>query len=281
MSKKLDKQIYIPKDTSMLIAIFASGGGGNLNAAIRLSIQYPHLLKVGLVVADRLGIPAIEIAKKNNIPVIAQDFEKECGIWAECKKDPKKTHAYRTKAKVFHNRILEQIKHLEKKNHQPFDLIVLSYHRWIEGDLLEYFWERIINQHSGDLSVIEENQPLKRKYIGINPVLNALKASEKKTRTSTILVRNDLDTGEILCQGPWVEYKGEYPVTKERSWRHELIQKRESDWPSLQFALKNIALGNYAISQTDSHPDGNKVILFKKRPLPYGGIDIEQYKQYA
>jgi len=277
MSKQLFKPIYQPKDTPMLFAVFASGGGGNLNAAIQLSKQYPRLLKVGLVVTDRLGIPAIDIAKKNTIPVIAQDFEKECGVWSECKKNPKKKKSYQKKAKEFHNRILKAMMKMEKSTKIPFDLIVLSYHRWIEGDLLDYFWERVINQHSGDLSIMKNNIRLKRKYTGINPVLYALKAGEKKTRTSTILVRKGLDNGEILCQGPWVKYQGPYPITKETSWAHELVQKKESDWPSLKFALKNIALGNLGVAINKTYKDGCKIITFKGKVLPYQGADITRY----
>lgn len=274
------KLIYTPKkDQPMQVIVFASGSGGNLLAAINISKKNPNLLNVGLVVTDRLGIKAIDIAKSNNIPVIASDFEKECGIWEECKKDPKKKEKYFNLAIKFHDRVLRQILELEKISGKKFDLVVLSYHRWIHGKLLEHFEDKVINQHAGDLSVMKEAYPVERKYIGINPVLIAFKKGETRTRTSTFLVGEGHDTGEILCQGPWVVYNGSYPITKESAWGHEVIQKRESDWPSLAFALEKIALGQFAVSLQKKHPDGGRVIVFKGKDLPYAGVDIAEYKE--
>lgn len=257
----------------MRIIVFASGGGGNLHAAIRLSIEKPNLIQVGLVITDRPEIPAISIAKEFSIPVFTYNFEKECGIWSECQKDAMKAKLYKHKAKEFHNRVLKDIISFEQKNNTKFDLTVLSYHRWIHGNLLDYFNERMINQHSGDLSVMSEDNPTTRKYIGINPVLMALLDGVKKTRTSTFLVRNSHDGGEILCQGPWVSYKGPYPVTKKSAWKHELIQKKESDWPSLTFALCSIAMGKYGLTSR-SHNDGSKILTHDNTMLPYGGVDL-------
>ena len=268
------KPIYKPKGGEVMnIVVFASGGGGNLKAAIDLSIKKPDLLKVGLVVTDRLGIQAIDIAKQHNIPVLAYDFEKVCGIWAECKNNPVKAENYHRAAIAFHDGVLKAIKILETKNKTRFDLIVLSYHRWIYGKLQEYFAGRIINQHAGDLTVMLDANPNVRKYIGINPVLMALQAGERKTRTSTFLVRNNHDGGEILCQGPWVEYHGVYPVTKESAWEHEVTQKKASDWPSLTFALMEIAQGNFTVTEK-KYKDGCHVLAYKRKPIPYGGIDL-------
>ena len=75
----------------------------------------------------------------------------------------------------------------------------------------------------------------------------------KKTRTSTFLVREGHDTGEILCQGPWVTHTGSLPVAKDTAWEHEVIQKQQSDWPSLTFALKHIAQGEYGIMENEFH----------------------------
>lgn len=269
------KKLYIPqKGKPMNIIVFASGGGGNLKASIDLSLARPDLLKVGLVVTDRLGIFAIDIAHKYQIPVIAIDFEKKCGSWNENKKNPEKILRYQQCAIQYHDDILKRIRKIEEKSAVYFDLVVLSYHRWIHGDLYTYFHERMINQHAGDLSIVNDQNV--RQYVGINPVLYALQAGEKKTRTTTFLVRDGHDTGEILCQGPWVDYAGSYPITVQKSYEHELIQKKESDWPSLQFALKNIAQGNFGISKKHMHIDGCKVILFKGKPTGYAGINLEE-----
>ncbi|MBI5122566.1 hypothetical protein HZA75_01780 [Candidatus Roizmanbacteria bacterium] len=267
--------IYIPKKgRPMNVIVFASGGGGNLKAIVDMSIKKSSLVKVGLVVTDRLGIPAIDIAKSCSIPVFAYDFESICGIWAINKKKEKTANQYTECARTFHNMVLKQIKELEKKMKEPFDLIVLSYHRWVFGDLLTHFKNRIINQHAADVTVMRKDNKRERKYIGINPVLYALVAGEKRTRTSTFLVQNGYDNGEILCQGPWVKYTGVHPPTKKSAYDHELIQKRESDWPSLTFAIEGIARGYFSILSSELHPDGCQTIYYMDTKLPYGGVDL-------
>ncbi len=267
--------IYTPtKGKPMNVIVFASGGGGNLKAVIDVSLMKPNLVKVGLVVTDRLGIPAIDIAKSYGIPVFAYDFEKMCGVWALCKKSKKMAHQYTVCARNFHDLVLKRIQELEKNKKDPFDLIVLSYHRWVFGNLLTYFKNRIINQHAADVTIMKDDNNKERKYIGINPVLYALEAREKRTRTSTFLVQDGYDNGEILCQGPWVEYTGIYPPSKKAAYDHELIQKKESDWPSLTFAIEGIAQGYFTYSPSIRHPDGCQTIYYKNVPLPYGGVDL-------
>lgn len=250
-----EKAIYIPsKKHSMRIVVFASGSGGNLNAAINLSKKYPHLLQVCLVITDRFGIPALKIAEKNNIPALVFNFEKQCGKWIEQINDDKKIKRYYDCSIKFHNNILKQIKITEKKQGFNFDLAVLCYHRWINGKLFDYFNSKMINQHSGDLNVMEENKEFQRKYIGHQPVAKALCSGEKKTRTTTIMVKVGHDNGEILCQGPWVNYSGPKKISKTAILKHRLKQKKQSDWPALRFALKEIALGNFKFSIKKNTP---------------------------
>lgn len=267
------KPLYTPSERPMHVIVFASGGGGNLQAAIDLSLRSPHLIKVGLVVTDRMGINAIKIAQKYKIEVLASDFEKACGKWHECKDNPEKRYQYQQAGIMWHNTVLDRIISIEKNKKYPFNFVVLSYHRWIHGNLLNYFADRIINQHAGDLTILDNDKT--RKYIGIDPVFLALKKGELKTRTSTFLVREGHDTGEILCQGPFVTYTGEKPVTKKQAWKHEQKQKRKSDWPSLTFALQHIAEGDYGIIKNVFHPAGGNILTFKNKKLSYGGIDLE------
>lgn len=257
----------------MRVIVFVSGTGGNLKTVIDLSLRKPLLIEVGLVVSDRLGIKAIDIAKKHKIPVIAIDFEKECGTWEECRRNRKTAKSYQACAVDFHDSILQKIISIEHKTKKHFDFVVLSYHRWIHGGLLDYFHERIINQHAGDLTAMKNNGKT-RKYIGINPVLYALKNGEKRTRTSTFLVRSGHDSGEILCQGPWVEYAGSFPITKKSAYIHELTQKRDSDWTALKFVLENIGLGRFGLARNNCHQDGCVVVTYDGKALPYGGIDL-------
>jgi len=266
-------KIYIPKpDKPMSIVFFASNSEVNLKTLHRLSKRHPKLISVDLVVTDRGKIGAIDYANKYAIPVITQDFSKMCGSFKKVNADPAKFRKYTECAIKFHNTILRKIKAFEKKRGHKFDLVVLSYYRWIHGDLLKYFSSRMINQHPADLSVFEKDG-VTRKYIGIDPAYLSLRDGKTKTRTSTILVRGGHDAGEILCQGPWSEYKGPQPATIKSAADHERRQERVSDIPALEFAVKAIAKGDFAISDI-KYKDGAHALYYKGKRLPYKGVDL-------
>lgn len=254
----------------MHVVSFVSGTGGNLRATLKVQDEYPDLIKVGLVISDRPEIPALAIATDRSIPVLAGRFEEECGVWSKCRGDEEAESRYKLAAMRFHRNALDFIRAHENHSRWKFDLAVLSYRRWIHGDLLEYFRDRMINQHAADLTQLDERH--QRKYVGVNPVLGALASGETRTRTSTIMVGEGHDAGEILCQGPWVPYIGPL-VTRESALAHEELQKRASDWPSLAFALLGIAEGRFALSDR-MHEDGSRLVLLDGVPLPFGGVDL-------
>lgn len=282
-ASNLEDQIFLPgkfRSKPMNVAVFVSGGGGNLQAAISLSKKYPGLVKIRLVISDRFKIKALEIAKRNKIPFIVKNFDLICGRWAKAKRNAKKSALYNKCTQGLHDEILQEILAFEVRNNLKIELIVLSYHRWVHGRLLKHFARRIINQHAGDLTIMKEGNLKKRKYIGINPVYDALRSGEPHTRTSTFLVRYGKDSGEILCRGPIVKYEGPKPVTRQSSWAHEVRQKRLSDWPSLQFAIYSLARGYFSLSRKKLHPDDNRLIYYQGWPMPYGGINLDQLHQY-
>jgi phosphoribosylglycinamide formyltransferase-1 len=231
-------------------------------------------LSVDLLITDRFDIKAIDYANEHGIPVIARDFEQICGNSKLAKKSKYRSEKYYKCSINFHNTILDEITIIEQKRGYKFDLAVLSYYRWIHGKLLEYFDGRMINQHPADLSILGDDG--KRKYIGINPAYLSILDGNKKTRTSTILVRNGHDTGEILCQGPWCTYTYE-KISKENAALHELKQELISDVPSLVYTLYGISKGHFSIGR-DCHTDGCKVIFHCDMPLPYSGYELELEK---
>ncbi len=256
----------------MSVVFFASNSEINLKVLHKLSIKYPKLISVDLIVTDRSKIGAIDYANKHAIPVLVQDFVKKCGSLKDVGSDQDKLHKYNACAVMFHNNILRKIKSFEHKRNRRFDLAVLSYYRWIHGDLLTYFSNRMINQHPADLTVFKKNR-MTRKYIGIDPVYLSIKDGRRRTRTSTILVRAGHDAGEILCQGPWCTYKGPKPVTIASAAEHERVQERVSDIPALEYAVKAIAMGYYAISD-ERHRDNTHVLYYKGKKLPYSGVNL-------
>jgi len=256
----------------MHVAFFASGGPGNLQAALDVETDRPDLVHIGLLVTDRPNIPAIELAQSRGIPVLTGSFDVDCGRWSEACGDAEAEQQYRVRATRYHDHILTLIKTQEERLQWKFDLAVLAYRRWIHGDLLEYFHERMINQHPGDLSVLE-GHPAVRRYIGLNAVSKALNDGVGRTRTSTFLVRKGPDSGEILCQGPWTRFSFK-TVSNETVHLHEDIQKRESDWPALRFALSGLALGKFGVALKAKHPDGCKVVIYEGMDQPYRGVGL-------
>lgn len=267
------KKIYSPiPHVPMSVVFFASNSERNLRSVYRLSKKFPKLLSVDLLVTDREDIGAIQYAKKNKIPIITQDFYKMCGNAVNAVSNPGKAKKYHLCSVKFHNLLLKKIKEFEKQRGQKFDLAILCYYRWIHGDLLKYFSKRMINQHPADLSVMKQGSKT-RKYIGIDPAYLSIKDGNRRTRTSTILVRNGHDAGEILCQGPWCRYTGQHPVTPKRAAIHESKQEKVSDIPALVFTVQAIAKGKYAIGKARHH-DGTHVLYFEGKKLPYQGVEL-------
>jgi folate-dependent phosphoribosylglycinamide formyltransferase PurN len=81
---------------------------------------------------------------------------------------------------------------------EPFkiDLIALAGYMSITSKpLLERYSGRIINVHPADLSIMRGQD---RKYIGIHAVEEAILAGEKELSSTTHIVREKVDHGEIL-----------------------------------------------------------------------------------
>ena len=256
----------------MSVAFFVSGSGGNLKAALDSS-RNCGLYRISIVIADRPNIRALAIAEKCQAPTIVRDFEAECGSWQEASKSPKGVQYYQRRAVEFHDEILETLLAYETSSGQVLDIAVLSYRRWIHGRLLVYFANRMINQHPGDLTVRADAGG--RRYVGLSAVWRALSDGKQRTRTTTFLVGKGHDTGEILCQGSWTGYTGTWPVTKDQARVHELRQKEISDWPSIRFALREIAMGRFSLSLDRGHSDGSRIVQYASRDLPYGGVDLD------
>ena len=128
------------------------------------------------------------------------------------------------------------------------DLIVLAgYMRIVYPPLLHRFKNQIINIHPGDLT--SEDKSKRRMYAGHDAVYQALSQGEKRTRSSVILADEGLDTGPIIVSGPWVDYEGGYPATRETAKLHQDKQKSQSDWPAAIAAVKLISQGRMGIDR--------------------------------
>lgn len=249
------------------VAVFVSGGGGNLGAALRLAAARPRLVRVAVVVTDRPGCAAVGIARRAGVPVIAADFLAECGRASACGTDGERI-AYRRRAVSFHDRIDARLAHFER-HEGPIDLVVLSYARWIHGRLLARFSGRMVNQHPGDLTLLDGARL--RLLVGNDPVRAALRGGLPVVRASTFFVDAGRDAGPIICQGPAVVSGA--AAERDAAERLEQSLKRASEWPSLICVLVLIAAGAVAVER-HRHDDGSRGVSIQGVPTGFGGLRL-------
>jgi len=203
------------------LAVFGSGAGTNLEALIEAKDES---YSISAAFADR-ECRFLEIAKKNGIAPLLLPFD---AYFEKRGHEDRKCPAARAS---YDQKILELI-----APYSP-DLIVLAgYMRILTPHFIASYRSRIINVHPADLAAHDEKG--NRKYIGADGIKKALKDGARKTRSTVIIVDEEVDHGEIVTFGPWVEYTEGAPLTKEKIREHQNKQKRESDWPALIEAVR-------------------------------------------
>lgn len=263
--------IYRPNpNRPMSIVFFASGGPGNIETAFGAEDESPGTLRVDLVVTDRDRIPSIDVARSRGRPHLMFDFAAGCGPVPGPSATEQARRAYGTARERLHTSILHELQAIERARGYPFDVAVLAYRRIVTGPLLAYFAGRMINQHPADLADIDESRRL---FTGMAGHARALRSGRGGSRTSTIVVRDGIDTGEILARGPWVSFAGRADDPSAIA-EHENVQKRESDRPVLRFVLHALAAGELSLSPEHRHVDGCAVVCYRGEPLGYGGIEL-------
>jgi phosphoribosylglycinamide formyltransferase 1 len=252
----------------MNIIVFGSGSGTVLEALIRAqkTMRQPNgcsLFEIKALFTDR-QCRFQEIAERERIPLIFNSFiqfYKKAGI--EDRNDLQTRIA-------FDQENVRLIENCAMQRGFEVDLIFLAgYMRLIQTPLLTKFKHKIVNVHPADLTIKDENG--KRRYVGANAVYDALMAGEIKTRSSVILIDEDVDTGPILASGPWVPYNGDFPATFKRAAHHQERQKALSDWPTCVKAVKLIAQGRLSL-------DDNRQVYIEGIPQEEGGYIMERFE---
>ncbi len=252
----------------MRTVVFSSGGPGNFKAAVELSAEAPSLIQVNLLVTDRTGTASAGLAQDIGIPKLALDFDDVC-------RERPDGEAPEARREAFHDRMLNNIEAFERQLGAPLDFGVLAYRRLVTGRLLARFDSRLINQHPADLSIMDQRGA--RLYTGISGLRRSLEDRRGGARTTTMLVDEGLDTGEIISRGPYRPLDGDPDDATARE-THEQRQKRQSDWPSLKFALAAIASGALERSMTRPYR-----FFLEGEPVSPSGVpltDSDAYRRF-
>lgn len=250
----------------MHIAVLGSGSGTVLEALLRAQRSLKNqagspLFQVKALFTDR-KCRFQEISERERIPLVYHsfvDFFKEKGI--DNHQDTLTRQAYDQKS-------VELIEGCASQGGFFLDLIFLAgYSRLLHAPFLQHYKNKIINAHPSDLTLLNANGT--RKYVGASAVLDALMAGETRTRTSVILIDEDVDRGPVLVSGPWLPYTGGPPVTAKKAANHQERQKQLSDWPACVKAAELIACGRLSI-------DSNRRIFLDGLLQNQGGYVMER-----
>jgi prepilin-type processing-associated H-X9-DG protein len=243
------------------VAVFVSSTGGNLNTLLRISEREPDLFQVCIVISHSPANGAVAIAERHHIRTWRGDFDKHCGLRSAAQ-TADELKRYRDRARTWHDEIDKRLLAWECV-HGDIDLVVLAYHRLIEGQLLRRYSGRMINVHPGDLTILTGDH--RRLLVGMNPVGDAISAGHPATRTSCFMVDNGIDTGPILCRGPAVAVEhGRFADDQ------EALQKIVSDPVALEWTVRAMAARRISFSSA-RHLDGSNVVLLDGHPMPFGG----------
>jgi folate-dependent phosphoribosylglycinamide formyltransferase PurN len=238
-----------PRKKPMRVACFMSGSGTN----VRRIIEHQKKLEeekgkspyeVVLIFTDNPESNAEKIAKEYGIPFLLNDIREFYGT--SDIKDMKIREEYDKKT-------------LELIEPYDIDLIALGGYAWVlTKPLLSKYL--IVNVHPGDLSVVDETG--RRKYVGLHhvPAMKAILAGEKFLHSSTHLVTEDLDMGEILVISKPLKVELPEGVTLDdlkKPENRELLEriaeehqnklKEVGDWKIFPLTLQWIAEGRFEI----------------------------------
>jgi len=157
--------------------------------------------------------------------------------------------------------------------HRPHAVVLAGYMSIVTGPLLEAFDGRIINVHPADLMVEREGR---RAYTGDRAVADAIRAGESAIRSTTHIVRAEVDYGEILMVSAPVPVEMPEGITLEtlqdESNRDLLLRladahqdrlKEVGDWVIFPRTLEIMAEGRYGLD-----PSGE--VYIDGKPAPGG-----------
>ena len=246
-------KLYDPKKgRKMRVACFMSGSGTNAKRILERSLKPDSRYEVTLIFTDvrdnrlkRSGdklCKAKEISEEYDIVYVYEDI-----------RDFYRSKGHKTRRDLslrpeFDSRVLKKIAPYE------IDLIALAgYMSITTWPLLESYSGRIINVHPADLSIMENDE---RKYVGIHAVREAIRAGESELRSTTHIVREKVDYGEILVVSEplsvclptnFVSLQEDDESLKRIVDEHQERLKERGDWVIYPLTIQMIAEGKFSL----------------------------------
>lgn len=246
----MEERLFQPSERPMHVAVFGSGTGTILRAMCAAEKRERQPFAIRFLYTDR-ACAFHAIAKEERLPLIYNPF------------DPSISR------EEYDRKGLELLLECSRGARSPIDVLLLAgYMRLMSSVWLKAFPFRILNIHPADLAACDLNGS--RKYIGDQAVYKALQAGESKTRTSVILIDEEVDGGPILVSGPWVPYQGGRPVTKEEAREHQERQKTLSDFPACLAALRLVGQGRVSLRWP------KRVLFLDDQQMPVHGYEMEK-----
>jgi len=247
--------IYSPVTGRLMrVACFMSGSGTNAKKILERSRQPDKRYSVELIFTD---VKDATLDKEGHKACKALDIAKEYGIAYECV-DIIDFYASRGHSSKKDLSLRPEFDRLVVSAIEKYgiDLIALAgYMSITTKPLLDRYDGKIINVHPADLSVTLDGE---RKYVGVHTVRDAILAGERLIRSTTHVVREKVDNGEILVVSKPVPVILPVGVTLDRLREdkellrvvveeHQDLLKREGDWLIYPLTVQMIAEGRFAL----------------------------------
>jgi folate-dependent phosphoribosylglycinamide formyltransferase PurN len=231
-----------------------SGSGTNARKIIERSQEHGSSYRVELIFTD---VKNETFDKEGKKTCRALDIAKEFGISYECIdiRDFYSSRGHSSKKDLSLRPDFDKLVVSAIEKHRV-DLIALAgYMSITTRAFLDRYEGKIINVHPADLTILTLGE---RKYVGIHTVRDAILGGEKEIRSTTHIVREKVDHGEILIVSKPIIVKlpkgadldrlrSDKELLKAVVEEHQERLKKEGDWVIYPLTLQMVGEGRFAL----------------------------------
>lgn len=232
--KKEVYPVYQPKEdpvkTPMKVAVLFSGGA----SSVPFMVEGKTYEVIGAISSNK-NASGIKKLENIDIPVAVNDIHDFYGKFSKEDVSDMKIRRDYDKQNLFT---------LTEKLWLPDIVACSGYMYFLTNDFLNAYWNKIINVHPADLSILNERG--ERKYTGDNAVRDALEAGETSTASTIHIMDDQPDHGPIVCIS-------EHLPIKDRDYKNQQeLMKEKCDGPAYKKALELFSTGKVFFDENDS-----------------------------